>query len=97
MTTNGRGLEDAFSGSAADAAEAPEALPEGNDGGRPASREGRKAVVVHLDRLGYRTLRILGIDQEMPLQRMMIEAIDDYLEKHDLPRCANGMAQPAAE
>ena len=86
MTANGRGLEDAFSGAGSEA-----------DGARPSSREGRKAVVVHLDKTGYRTLRILGIDQEMPLQRMMIEAIDDYLEKHDLPRCANGMAQPAAE
>ena len=92
MAASGRGLEDAFSASAADAAEAVEAVPEGNDGGRPPSREGRKAVVVHLDRLGYRTLRILGIDLDMPLQQMMIEAVDDYLEKNDLPRCANGMA-----
>ena len=94
MAANGRGVEDTFSGSAADAAEA---VPEGGGGPRSASREGRKAVVVHLDRMGYRTLRILGIDQDMPLQQMMIEAVDDYLEKNDLPRCANGMAEPAAE
>lgn len=61
------------------------------------SREGRKAVVVHVDPKGFRELKILALDLDRPLQSMMIEAIDDYLERHDRPRCANGLAEPAAE
>ena len=83
---NGGNLADAFRGEAA--AEA--APPAARKWERPPSREGRKAVVVHLDPGGYRELRILGIDLDRPLQAMMIEAVDDFLVKHGRPACADG-------
>ena len=56
------------------------------------SRENRKAVVVHMDRGGYRELRILGIDSDRSLQSLLIEAIDDLLAKNGLRRIADGPA-----
>ena len=57
---------------------------------RPPSREGRKAIVVHLDPAGYREMRLLSLNAERPLQSLMIEAVNDLLEKYEHPRYAEG-------
>ena len=63
---------------------------------RPPSREGRKTVVVHVDPKGFREMKILALDLDRPLQSLMIEAMNDYLERHERPRCANGPVETDA-
>ena len=60
---------------------------------KPPSREGRKAIVVHLDPAGYREMRLLGLDEDRPLQSLMIEAVDDLLKKYERPQFANGRGE----
>ena len=46
--------------------------------------------MVHLHKAGYREMRLLSIDEERPLQGLMIEAVNDLLAKYDHPRSADG-------
>ena len=49
---------------------------------RPPSREGKKPVTAYLEKDAHKQLRVLGIDLEKSNQDMIIEALNDYFERH---------------
>ena len=57
---------------------------------RPPSREGRKAVVVHLDPAGHRELRQMALDMDRSAQSLCVEAINDLFRKHGRASIAGG-------
>lgn len=57
-------------------------------GARPPSREGKKPVTAYLEKDVHKQLRVLGIDLEKSNQEMIIEALNDYFERHGRNRTA---------
>jgi hypothetical protein len=55
---------------------------------RPPSRAGRKPVTAYVDKTAHKQLRSLGIDLEKSTQGMIIDALNDYFERHGLDRLA---------
>ena len=68
------------------------AAPEQQEARQPRapSRQGRKAVVVHLDRAGHRQLRQMALDMDRSAQDLCVEAINDLFRKHSRPAIADG-------
>ncbi len=55
---------------------------------RPPSRQGKKSVTAYVDRAAHKQLRSLGLDLDKSNQDMLVEAINDYFERHGLDRLA---------
>ncbi len=53
-----------------------------------ASRKGKKTVIAYLDPAGVRELKILAARQEKTQQDLIIEAVNDLLEKHGMKALA---------
>lgn len=63
--------------------------PRANDKpSRPPSREGKRPVTAYLEKDAHKQLRVLGIDLEKSNQEMIIEALNDYFERHGRNRTA---------
>ena len=55
---------------------------------RPPSRVGKKPVTAYVDKAAHKQLRSLGLDLDKSTQDMIVEAINDYFERHGLGRVA---------
>ena len=55
---------------------------------RPPSRLGKKPVTAYVDKTAHKQLRSLGLDLDRSTQDMIVEAINDYFERHGLDRLA---------
>ena len=55
---------------------------------RPPSRQGKKPVTAYVDRTAHKQLRSLGLDLDKSTQEMIVEAINDYFQRHGLGRVA---------
>lgn len=53
---------------------------------RPPSREGKRPVTAYLEKDAHKQLRVLGIHLEKSNQQMIIEALNDYIERHGRDR-----------
>ena len=51
---------------------------------------GVRHVLTRLNSEGWRALKLLTIERELPLQSLMIEAINDLLKKHGKKPVAQG-------
>lgn len=51
---------------------------------RPPSRQGKKPVTAYVDKQIHRRLRSLGLELEKSNQEMIVEALNDYFERHEL-------------
>lgn len=49
---------------------------------RPPSRQGKKPVTAYVDKQTHKQLRTLGLDLEKSNQEMILEALNDYFERH---------------
>ena len=54
----------------------------------PKSRLGKKPVTAYVARNAHKQLRLLGLDLGRSTQSMVIEALNDYFERHGLERLA---------
>ena len=48
----------------------------------PRDKRDFKAVMARINRDGWKALNVLSTDLDRSLQRMLVEAMNDYLEKH---------------
>ena len=48
---------------------------------QPPSRRGKKAITVHFDPAVVQQLKIIGAEQNRPMQALMAEAVNDFLAK----------------
>jgi len=55
---------------------------------RPLSRLGKKPVTAYVERNAHKQLRLLGLDLDRSTQSMIVEALNDYFERHGLERLA---------
>ncbi len=55
---------------------------------QPPSRQGKKPVTAYVDKEIHKQLRVLGLDLEKSNQEMIVEALNDYLERHGPKRRA---------
>lgn len=55
---------------------------------QPPSRSGKKPVTAYVEKTAHKQLRLLGLDLEKSNQDMIVEALNDYFERHDLDRLA---------
>ena len=55
---------------------------------QPKSRLGKKPVTAYVARNAHKQLRLLGLDLDRSTQSMVIEALNDYFERHGLDRLA---------
>jgi hypothetical protein len=55
---------------------------------QPHSRLGKKPVTAYVEKAAHKQLRSLGLDLEKSTQDMVIEALNDYFERHGLERLA---------
>jgi hypothetical protein len=53
---------------------------------RPPSRVGLRAVTAYVSPEVHRQLRLLGLDQGLSVQELMVEAINELFRKHDKRR-----------
>lgn len=51
---------------------------------RPPSRQGKKPVTAYVDKQVHKQLRSLGLELEKSNQEMILEALNDYFERHRL-------------
>ena len=51
---------------------------------RPPSRRGKKPVTAYVDKQVHKQLRSLGLELEKSNQEMILEALNDYFERHGL-------------
>ena len=59
----------------------PAAEPTGAATYQPPSRRGKKAITVHFDPAVVQQLKIIGAEQNRPMQALMAEAVNDFLAK----------------
>lgn len=50
----------------------------------PPSRQGKKAITAYVDPETHKQLRILGLDLDKSSQDIIIEALEDYFERHGM-------------
>jgi len=55
---------------------------------RSPSRVGKKPVTAYVETTAHRQLRFLGLDLDKSVQVMVVEALNDYFERHGLERLA---------
>ena len=55
---------------------------------RPPSRVGRKPVTAYVEKSAHKQLRMLGLELDRSTQTMVVEALNDYFERHGLERIA---------
>ena len=70
----------------------PAAAPEttaGNEPSRPPSRRGRRAITIYTSAEAHRQLRLLAVEEDMPIQQLAIEALNDLFERYGKPRIAD--------
>lgn len=60
------------------------------DARRSPARQGKKAVAFWVDPGASDQLRIASVTQRRSVQQIMEEALDDWFEKHRLPRLSAG-------
>ena len=61
----------------------PDTAPSAGDASAtPPSRRGKKAVVCYVDPTVSKELKVLGAEAERPVQALLVEAINDLLEKY---------------
>ncbi len=54
----------------------------GRAGWVPASRRGKKGVVIHVDPAVAKRLRVMAVQQDRSLQAVGVEALGDILKKY---------------
>ena len=56
---------------------------------RPPSRRGRRAITIYTSAEAHRQLRLLAVEEDMPIQQLAIEALNDLFERYGKPRIAD--------
>lgn len=52
---------------------------------RPSTSRDLKTVMARINRDGWREIHSLGLELDMPLQAIIVEALNDFLQKHNKP------------
>lgn len=72
--------------------ESPTIENSGNDGrAKPvkiSSRAGKKALATYIDKEAFKQVKILSAQLEVTQEALVIEALNDFFQKHKLPRLA---------
>ncbi len=55
---------------------------------RPPSRIGKKPVTAYVAKNAHKQIRSLGLDLDKSTQDMIVEALNDYFERHGVDRIA---------
>ena len=54
----------------------------------PSSRDGRRSITAWITREGAKALKQIALDHDTTLEKLMVEAMNDLLQKYDRSRIA---------